>query len=171
MTFRGDRYPEESSKLPHVQNDLQQHGNPQLHAALAAVKRKGRPLLARLGLIAIVAVITAGCGAGAATARGTAPARVASTAATAPLSAAQVRQRYGLQDAAGCGSDASLGITACVTAYDPALTAADGISAVGVKVLVFADRASRDAWLADWTGLGQAVIAKGAWWLIFRESS
>lgn len=121
-----------------------------------------RAALAALPLAALLAI--AGCGAGAA-ARG-APA--VTVAASAPLSVAQVEQRYGLQDAAGCGSDASLGITACVTADDPALTQADGISAVRVKVLAFADQASRDVWVADWTDTGQAVIAKGAWWLIVR---
>lgn len=121
-----------------------------------------RAALAALPLAALLAI--AGCGGGA-TAKGTPAVTVA---ASAPLSVAQVEQRYGLQGAAGCGSDASLGITACVTADDPALTQADGISAVRVKVLLFADQASRDVWLADWTDTGQAVIAKGAWWLIFR---
>lgn len=118
---------------------------------------------AALPLAALLAVTA--CGAGATAAKG-APA--VTVAASAPLSVAQVEQRYGLQGAAGCGSDASLGITACATADDPALTQADGISAVRVKVLLFADQASRDVWLADWTDTGQAVIAKGAWWLIFR---
>jgi hypothetical protein len=123
-----------------------------------------RAALAALILAAVLAVT--GCSAAATTAK-RAPAAKPSTA---PLSAAQVEQRYGLRDASGCGSDASLGITACATADDPALTQADGISAVGVKVLVFADQASRDVWLADWTDMGQAAIAKGAWWLILRES-
>jgi hypothetical protein len=128
--------------------------------------------LLTLTAAAVIAVTGCSSGAGAqgiastTTARGTPAAKPS----TAPLSAAQVEQRYGLRDASGCGSDASLGITACVTADDPALTQADGISAVRVKVLVFADQASRDAWLADWTDLGQAAIAKGAWWLILRES-
>ena len=118
----------------------------------------------------LAAAALAGCGASATTAARSSPvATVTASPGSAPLSAAQVEQRYGLQGASGCGTDASLGITACVTAYDPALTAPDGVSAAGVKVLVFADRASRDAWLADWTGLGQSVIAKGAWWLIHRE--
>lgn len=121
-------------------------------------------------ILAAAALAVAGCSASS-TAPKAAPAAAtaAVSASAAPLSAAQVEQRYGLQDASGCGSDASLGITACVTADDPALTQADGISAVRVKVLVFADQASRDAWLADWTDLGQSVIAKGAWWLIHRQ--